>query len=600
MHPGAVGVVFASFSLVVFLSSPVFGVYMAHLGQRNTLFTGLALLSTATVGFGFMERVRRSAVLRCILAPHSQALRFPQVGTGSVFFTYCIVMRLLQGLGSAATETASYAIAATLFPDNITAVLGILEVANGLGYVIGPPLGGVLYNVSPMLPFMVVGLFPVPVLISLFHLLPKTLGESAQPSDWSKLRTCLSRRGVVLVCAAAILGEGSFAFVEPVLEVYLQPLTKASTFVQTRLGGHHGGVGMIYAVVSVMYSAIVPAVGIASRRDRLGTRYVMVLGLAAISFGFLLLAPSPLLAWALPKPSLSGVAFGMAFLGLGQSCALVPNMACLMEVCEDMPDTEATTNVLAGILNAAYSLGSMTAPIASSTLGIHLPFRWSTTIWASLLAAMSAALALAWDDGSSGGGSHGHEGMAVRFVRSAGACGDALGLFGTGRDAAKDAKDGVTSARGRAVRRLRRMAQMAFLSVIATALVVVYFGEVSLMHTLHASRVLTNTALGTDSSTAAYYDAMQDLGVRTSSDGSSEQSRGDSLSAGADIHGVGVEGAAGGAEVVVPAGVGGDGEGVKEGAELVTASTQKKVPSETDGEAQREPVGELETKDAPR
>jgi MFS family permease len=509
-----------------------------------------------------------------------------QVGTGSVFFTYCIVMRLLQGLGSAATETASYAIAATLFPDNITAVLGILEVANGLGYVIGPPLGGVLYNVSPMLPFMVVGLFPVPVLISLFHLLPKTLGESAQPSDWAKLRTCLSRRGVVLVCAAAILGEGSFAFVEPVLEVYLQPLTEASTFVQNRLGGHHGGVGMIYAVVSVMYSAVVPAVGIASRRDRLGTRHVMVLGLGAIAFGFLLLAPSPLLAWALPKPSLTGVAFGMAFLGLGQSCALVPNMACLMEVCEDMPDTEATTNVLAGILNAAYSLGSMTAPIASSTLGMHLPFRWSTTIWASLLAAMSAALTLAWDDSGVGGGSHVHEGMAVRFVRSAGACGDALGLFGTGRDAAKDAKDGVTSARGRAVRRLRRMAQVAFLSIVATALVFVYFGEVSLMHTLHASRVLTNTALGTDSSTAAYYDAMHDLGVVTSSDGSSEQgsSSSDGLTAGADIHGVG-----GGGEVDERE----EGRG-KGAAALTMESTQKEVPSDTGEEAQGEAKLEAE------
>ncbi len=64
------GFVFASFSLIVFLSSPVFGVYMARLGQRNTLFTGLLLLSSATVGFGFMERARAfcytSPVLRII------------------------------------------------------------------------------------------------------------------------------------------------------------------------------------------------------------------------------------------------------------------------------------------------------------------------------------------------------------------------------------------------------------------------------------------------------------------------------------------------------------------------------------------------------
>jgi hypothetical protein len=38
----------------------------------------------------------------------------------------------------------------------------------------------------------------VPVLAALFHLLPRNLGDQAEPSDWAKLRSCLSRRGVVL------------------------------------------------------------------------------------------------------------------------------------------------------------------------------------------------------------------------------------------------------------------------------------------------------------------------------------------------------------------------------------------------------------------
>jgi MFS family permease len=493
VHPGAVGFVFASFSLIVFLSSPAFGVHMARLGQRNTLFTGLTLLSCATVGFGFMERV----------------------GTGKVFFTYCVFMRVLQGLGSAATETASYAIAATLFPDNVTYMLGILEVANGLGYVIGPPVGGMLYNVSPMLPFLVVGLSPVPVLAALFHLLPRNLGDQAEPSDWAKLRSCLSRRGVILVCAAAVIGEGSFAFVEPVLEVFLAPLTAHSDFIR-RVGGHHGGVGLIYAIVSVVYSAVVPAVGILSRRDRVGTRHVMVFGLASIATGFLLLAPSPLLSPLLRAPSLGGVALGMAFLGLGQSAALVPNMACLMEVCEDMPDSEATTNVLAGVLNASYSLGSMLAPIASSTLGVHLPFRWSTTMWSAAVAAMAVLLATAWE-GDAGGGAGalmGGEGLAVAagwwgvgLLRAAGAAATALGL-----DSAKAEKD------GRAVPyRRRRTAQLLLLGFTAAALAWVYSGEIFMMRTLHAGGA--SSLIGTtDSDTEVYYELLEEAGIRTSSD----------------------------------------------------------------------------------
>jgi|APGre2960657444_1045066.scaffolds.fasta_scaffold00750_8 MFS family permease len=415
-------------------------------------------------------------------------------------------MRVFQGLGSAATETASYAIAATLFPDNVTYVLGILEVANGLGYVIGPPLGGILYNISPMLPFLVVGLLPVPVLCALFHLLPRTLGESSEPSDWGKLRACLSRRGVVLVCAASVLGEGSFAFVEPVLEVYLQPLTSASAFVK-RIGGHHGGVGLIYMVVSVTYTLVVPAVGLLSRRSSLGTRYVMVLGLVSITFGYLLLAPSPLLAWALPKPSLAGVAFGMAFLGVGQSAALVPNMACLLEVCEDMPDSEATTNVLAGILNAAYSLGSMTAPIASSTLGVHLPFRWSTTIWAVLVGAMACALTFAWGEHGSTRGDG--EGWAVRLVRAAGGFALALGLG----DSSKAEKDGRMPSR-----RMRRGAQLIFLAIVAGVVTAVYFGELSMIQSLHAGGVLPPGTILSSSDTAVYFNAAEDMKLQTDSD----------------------------------------------------------------------------------
>jgi len=443
-------------------------------------------------------------------------------------------MRIFQGLGSAATETASYAIAATLFPDNVTVMLGILEVANGLGYVIGPPLGGVLYNVNPMLPFLVVGLSPIPVLLSLYHLLPKALGDSAEEADWGRLRHCLSRRGVALVCAAAVLGEGSFAFVEPVLEVFLIPLTAASDFVQTRLGGHHGGVGVIYAVVSVLYSAATPLVGLLSRRERLGSRNVMISGLVCIALGFLLLAPSPLLHWALPSASLAGVAFGMAFLGLGQSAALVPNMACLMEVCEDMPEQEATTNVLAGILNAAYSLGSMIAPITSSTLSIRLPFKWTTTLWSAFLACMALALSFCWDAPPppptllslskdrrlSGAGSFRDTSQgAAASLRRAWRMLVSLFIARPGEGAA-----GAGAGAGAGGRNLRVISvRLAMLAMLAGALLVAYYGELMLISDLSHLAGNSRGAATSSSDTEAYYLLAAEVGVKTSS--SSEEER---------------------------------------------------------------------------
>ena len=42
---------------------------------------------------------------------------------------------------------AAYAIVAQKFPDNVGAMLGLLETFIGLGLIIGPVVGGLLYEV---------------------------------------------------------------------------------------------------------------------------------------------------------------------------------------------------------------------------------------------------------------------------------------------------------------------------------------------------------------------------------------------------------------------------------------------------------------------
>ena len=66
----------------------------------------------------------------------------------SVLFTsLCFTLRILTAIGSTASATAGFACVASSFPDNISLVIGILESAVGLGIMIGPALGGILYSV---------------------------------------------------------------------------------------------------------------------------------------------------------------------------------------------------------------------------------------------------------------------------------------------------------------------------------------------------------------------------------------------------------------------------------------------------------------------
>lgn len=68
--------------------------------------------------------------------------------TSHVFIVLCFVLRVFLALGCTASATASFAVTANIFPNNVATVFGMLETATGLGMMIGPALGGLLYQVS--------------------------------------------------------------------------------------------------------------------------------------------------------------------------------------------------------------------------------------------------------------------------------------------------------------------------------------------------------------------------------------------------------------------------------------------------------------------
>ena len=60
---------------------------------------------------------------------------------------YCFILRIFLAIGCTASATASFAITANIFPENVATVFGLLETATGLGMMFGPAIGGLLYQV---------------------------------------------------------------------------------------------------------------------------------------------------------------------------------------------------------------------------------------------------------------------------------------------------------------------------------------------------------------------------------------------------------------------------------------------------------------------
>src|SRR5260370_21545730 len=107
-----------------FILSPVQGSLSDHFGRRP-----VSLISCAGLGLDFTLRAR------------AQNLWWLRVG------------RVISGITAASFSTAGAYISDVTPPEKRAASFGIIGAAFGVGFILGPALGGLLGAVSPRLPF---------------------------------------------------------------------------------------------------------------------------------------------------------------------------------------------------------------------------------------------------------------------------------------------------------------------------------------------------------------------------------------------------------------------------------------------------------------
>lgn len=92
----------------------------------------------------------------------------------TLFITLALIVRIVEALGNAAFLTASFAIIAKEFPDNVSVTFASLETFFGLGLIVGPMVGGVLYSIGGyFLPFVTLGFLLFSTAVITMCILPK-------------------------------------------------------------------------------------------------------------------------------------------------------------------------------------------------------------------------------------------------------------------------------------------------------------------------------------------------------------------------------------------------------------------------------------------
>jgi MFS transporter, DHA1 family, tetracycline resistance protein len=275
--PFIVGLLVASYAAASLLGSPLLGRLSDRSGRRPVLL--ISVLGTL-VGFlflGFAAPIGEG--LAKLLAP-SAANAFV---LGVLFFA-----RILDGLTAGNLTVAQAYISDVTDEKNRAKGLGMIGAAFGLGFIIGPAVGGLLSKTSYSLPAFVAAGIAALNLVQIFFLLPESLTEERRlemgerqrpPFTLNALLTALKRPVIGPLLQVRFLFSLAFAMFQSVFALYAQ----------YKLGLGSDSTGYILAYVGVL--AVVTQGGlIGPLTKRFRENWLIITGLWLMTLS--------LLAWA--------------------------------------------------------------------------------------------------------------------------------------------------------------------------------------------------------------------------------------------------------------------------------------------------------------
>jgi MFS transporter, DHA1 family, tetracycline resistance protein len=177
------GWMFFAFSMTQFLFGPTLGNLSDAVGRRPLL-----LLAVAGLALDYMIHA---------LAPN---------------LTWLFIGRTIAGLCGASYVIANAYIADVTAPDERAKAFGMIGAAFGLGFVIGPAIGGLLGSFGPRVPFYVAAAISLLNLIYGYFVLPETLDKDKRRAfDWRRgnpigtFRVFSQYKGVVPLCVISFV-----------------------------------------------------------------------------------------------------------------------------------------------------------------------------------------------------------------------------------------------------------------------------------------------------------------------------------------------------------------------------------------------------------
>jgi DHA1 family tetracycline resistance protein-like MFS transporter len=347
------GVFGTAWALMQFIFSPVQGSLSDHFGRRPVI-----LISCAGLGLDFILMA---------LAPN---------------LWWLLVGRVLSGITAASFSTAGAYISDITPSEKRAASFGIIGAAFGIGFVLGPALGGLLGAVSPRLPFWASACMALANVCWGLFVLPESLSKDKRvPFKWKNANPVGALK--LLRSHSMLSGLAVSYFLTNLAHVVLPSITVL--YMRYRYDWDTRAVGMLLAGVGIS-SLLVQGFLVKPAVKWLKERRAMAVGLTFGAAGFIiygLAATGPLFWIGVPVMALWGIA--------------TPSLQTIMTRLVDTTEQGRLQGALASLVGLASLIGPT---MFTQTFAVFVSTRsdWGLPGAPFLLAALLviAAVLLAW------------------------------------------------------------------------------------------------------------------------------------------------------------------------------------------------------------
>jgi MFS transporter, DHA1 family, solute carrier family 18 (vesicular amine transporter), member 1/2 len=325
--PTTVGILFGSFGVTLLAVSIPMGAISDRIGRKRPMVLATVILALSTLWFGFAD---------------SLPMLFGA--------------RMLQGVADGMTWVVGFALIADLYgPEQRGRIMGLVMSATSLGVIVGPSIGGWLYELGGIrFPFLVVS--AVAVFNTALFLL--TTIETRAHSVGVPMRRVLSHRTILMCAVTAVAGSATVTMLEPVLPLVLN----------ARFGFGPAQIGILFGMAAAASSVLHPVYGRLS--DRWGGRRLMLMGLVLAAL--LLPMMNMAVGWRSAAASMIGLSAVVSLM-------ITPSLTYMAEATSSAGF--GSFGVVYGLYNVAWAVGLMVGPMAGGILLQRFGFLALTVVW---------------------------------------------------------------------------------------------------------------------------------------------------------------------------------------------------------------------------